>query len=111
MEASCDSMTGNSGGGLEEIGEGAFGAYASLQEISIPPAVKAIKDLAFAYCTPLTTVSLGEGLEEIGQGAFRECTSLQRIVIPESVTIIDDEAIRHCSSLTRVCSAMKSNSS
>ncbi len=51
------------GDGLEEIEKGAFFACKSLREITIPPAIKAIKDCAFMSCHQLTIVNLGEGLK------------------------------------------------
>jgi hypothetical protein len=39
------------GEGLEEIGKHAFGRCTSLYDISIPPAVKSIKDGAFLQCS------------------------------------------------------------
>jgi hypothetical protein len=62
------------GEGLEEIGPRAFYKFTSLYEIIIHPAVKAIKDEAFARCSQLMIVTLGEGLEEIGKKAFCEFT-------------------------------------
>jgi hypothetical protein len=95
-------MTVILGEGLEEIGEAAFGECTSLREISIPHAVKAIKDRAFCQCSQLSVVILGEGLEEIGEDAFHECTSLHEIVIPQAVRDIKDSAFHGCSSLTRM---------
>jgi hypothetical protein len=69
------------GEGLEEIGEREFFQCTLLHEISMPPAVKVIKDGAFYRCSQLTTAFLGEGLEEVRVAASAECTSLQEIAI------------------------------
>ncbi len=55
--------TVNGGEGLEEIGESAFYGRKSLQEITIHPTVKAIKDKAFVLCLQLMTVTGGKGLD------------------------------------------------
>ena len=51
------------GEGLEENEMQAFSECASLHEISIPHAVKSIKDRAVACCSKMTTFNLGDGLE------------------------------------------------
>jgi hypothetical protein len=94
--------TVNGGEGLEDIGDYAFYGCTSLREITIPPAVKAIKEKAFWGCSQLTTVNLSEGLEQIGKRAFGRCISLQRIVIPSTVIAIHKKACYHCTSLTHV---------
>ena len=68
------------GDGLEEIGKGSFACCRSVNEISIPNAVKTIENSAFAYCPGLTTVTLDNGLEEIGENAFCRCRALHEIV-------------------------------
>ena len=61
--------------GLEEIGKWEFRECTSLQhEISIPAAVKVIKEGAFARCSHLTIVKLCEGLEKVEEEEFYKCT-------------------------------------
>ena len=71
-------------------------------EITIPPAVKVIKDEAFMYCSELTTVILHAGLEEIGVNAFGQCTYLPEISIPTAIKAIKNWAFYLCSQLTNV---------
>ncbi len=54
--------------GLEEIGEEAF-TGCLLEDIDIPPSVRAIKVCAFSYCTQFRTMNLNDGLEVIGKQA------------------------------------------
>jgi hypothetical protein len=81
--------------GLEEIGRGAFGECASLEEIVIPNSVKTIQAGAFRQCRWLTTLTLGNGLEEIGANAFGGCESIEQIVIPPAVKKIDNLAFQY----------------
>lgn len=69
--------------GGEEIGEEAFKDCTSMEEIVIPNAVRAIKEVAFRM--GLTRATLGNGLEEIGEMAFGYCSSMEEIVIPSAV--------------------------
>jgi hypothetical protein len=97
------------GNGLEEIGEYAFGGCTSLISIKIAPAVRAIQNWEFSYCSGLMTVILGNGLEEIGEYAFDECMSLLSIKIPSAIRVIHKTAFNECSKLmtVRFCNEIK----
>jgi hypothetical protein len=86
------------GEGLAEIGDAAFAQCASLDEISIPNAIKVIKDSTFYGCLQLTTANLGKGLKEIGEEVFSDCTLLHEILIPPAVKGIKDRAFLRCRS-------------
>ena len=88
--------------GLEEIGRNAFCECTSLQEIRIPPAIKAIKHGAFVGCSRLSVMSLNEGLQEIGVAAFFRCTSLREVVIPSTIKAIKNWTFHRCTQLTFV---------
>ncbi len=82
----------NGGNGLEEISEQAFSGCTLLHEITIPPAIRVVKEHIVSYVHAVNIVTLGKGLEEIGMGAFLECTSLREIMIPTAVKAINDGA-------------------
>jgi hypothetical protein len=88
--------------GLEVIGLCAFCGCTSLVHITIPPAVRAIKNDAFMNYPGLAVVMLSNGHEEIGWFAFLGCTSLECIEIPPSVSAIKWGAFQECSGLTIV---------
>lgn len=60
----------------------------SVVEIVIPSSVTSIGNLAFAYCTSLTSVTIPSSVTSIVDGAFYECSSLTNATIPSSVTSI-----------------------
>ena len=57
-------------------------------------------NLAFWYCTSLTSATIGNGVTSIGSQAFYNCSSLKSVTIPNKVTSIGSEAFSLCSSLT-----------
>lgn len=61
-----------------------------------------ILDVAFSYCSSLTSVMIGNGVTSIGDYAFISCSSLTNVVIPNSVTSIGIQAFRFCRNLTSV---------
>ena len=69
--------------------------------IDIPSSVTTIGDVAFYYCSALTSVSMPE-VTTIGDYAFAYCSALTSVDIPASVTMIGDYAFDGCSSLTSV---------
>ena len=64
--------------------------------------VTSIGNLAFAYCTNLTGVTIGDSVTSIGDYAFYSCTSLTSVTIGNGVTSIGDGAFLYCSSLTAI---------
>lgn len=69
--------------GLEEIGEGCFGAY------------------TYTGCPNLASVTFPSSLKKIGRSAFERC-ALQKVVIPESVEMIGQSAFAENKSLQLV---------
>ena len=71
-------------------------------ELIIPDGVSKIKDLAFYFCSGLTSVTIPNSVTSIGHSAFNRCSGLTSITIPNSVTSIGDYAFYVCSGLTSV---------
>ncbi|MEE0948207.1 MAG: leucine-rich repeat domain-containing protein [Bacteroidales bacterium] len=95
---------------VTSIGELAFYYCSSLTSVTIPNSVTSIDYWAFWNCSSLTSVTLGNSVTSIGWEAFSGCSSLTSITIPNSVTSIGDFAFSGCSSLTSV-TCLRSNPS
>ena len=65
---------------------------------NVPANVTSIGDHAFAFCTPLVSISMSS-VTYIGEGAFYECTRLALTSLPSGVTSIGNEAFYRCSAL------------
>ena len=87
---------------VTEIGENAFQACTSLEEIVIPDTVTSIGRTAFSYCDSLEEIVIPDSVTSIGNNAFAYCTSLTEIAIPDSVTSIGDNAFQSCTSLEEI---------
>jgi hypothetical protein len=68
----------------------------------VDPAVKVIREKAFAGCRQLMIVELCEGLEQIDRRAFYGCTSLTSISVPSTVKWIDKYAFYRCTKLIKM---------
>lgn len=99
--------------GLSVIGTGCFMNCTNLNSISIPSGVMKIEDLAFDYCTSLTSVHI-HNLEAWCQitfdkessnplyyahNLFLNGTLLEDLVIPNSIESIKPFAFRNCTSI------------
>ncbi|MDB4404206.1 leucine-rich repeat domain-containing protein, partial [Akkermansiaceae bacterium] len=69
---------------------------------TIPNSVTSIGNVAFRYCSSLTSITIPDGVTSIGRRAFYECSSLTSITIPDAVTSIGDWAFYLCTSLTSI---------
>jgi len=90
---------------LETIGYHAF-SDVSMAELMLPSSLKSIGDLAFQFCSRLTSIVIPEGVETIGQSAFNNCSLLQRLELPSTLVSIGYGAFSNCSSLNAVVSRM-----
>ena len=61
--------------------------------------VTSIGKKAFAFCDPLTSITIPDSVKSIGWKAFLDCESLKEICIPNSVTSIGRHAFDGCDSL------------
>ena len=86
---------------VTSIGELAFAYCSSLTSVTIPESITSIGDYAFAFCSSLTSVTIPESVTNIGEGAFYRCYFLTSVTIPNSVTSIGNSAFGSCSSLTK----------
>lgn len=86
---------------LTSIGELAFMYCSSLTSIEIPNSVISIGYQVFYGCSNITTVIFGENsqLTSIGWDAFYHCSNLTTIEIPSCVTSIEYNAFEGCTSL------------
>lgn len=58
----------------------------------VPDGVKEIADMAFQYCSNITSVILPDGLIKIGQYSFNGCNSLSWMILPNSIASIRHDA-------------------
>ena len=87
---------------VTSIGEVAFGYCSGLTSVTIPNSVTSIGQEAFLDCYGLTSVTIPNSVTSIGGGAFLGCSGLTSVTIPNSVTSIGSSAFHDCSCLTSV---------
>jgi len=87
---------------VTSIGEYAFDACTSLQQITIPDSVTSIGKVAFGSCSSLQQITIPDSVTSIGNYTFCGCTSLQQITIPDSVTSIGWWTFDDCTSLKEI---------
>jgi hypothetical protein len=61
--------------------------------------ITSIGKKAFAFCYPLTSITIPDSVKSIGWNAFLDCVPLKEICIPNSVTSIGSHAFDGCDSL------------
>ena len=84
------------------IGDMAFYWCSGLTSVTIGSGVRYIGYWAFQSCSSLTSVTIGSGVTNINNYAFNGCTGLTSVTIPDSVTRIGTGAFYLCSGLTIV---------
>ena len=67
--------------------------------INVPPFVRHIGKMAFAFNSRATSVSLPEGITSIGDFAFNCCSAVNNVVIPSTVTSIGVCPFSYCPQL------------
>ena len=88
--------------GVTSIGNVAFYFCSGLTSVTIPNSVTSIGSDAFGGCSGLTSVTIPNGVTSIGWSAFRGCSGLTSVTIPNSVTSIEGYAFGWCSGLTSI---------
>ena len=58
--------------------------------------VTSIGELAFIYCSGLTSIAIPNSITSIGESAFEGCSGLTSVTIPNSVTSIGDYVLNRC---------------
>ena len=66
--------------------------------------VTSIGEMAFCYCSGLTSVTIPNSVTSIGESAFSGCTGLTSVTIPNSVTSIGESAFSGCRNMTSIYS-------
>lgn len=64
--------------------------------------VTSIGKEAFAFCNPLTSITIPDSVKRIGWKAFLDCESLEEIIIGNSVKSIGRHAFDGCDSLLSI---------
>ena len=64
--------------------------------------VTSIGKEAFAFCDPLTSITIPDSVKRIGWKAFLDCESLEEIIIGNSVKGIGRDAFDGCDSLLSI---------
>ena len=87
---------------VTSIGEIAFYWCSGLTSVTIPNSVTSIEWGAFCRCSGLTSVTIPNSVTSIGRETFYDCSALTSVTIPNSVTSIGEGAFSGCSGLTSV---------
>lgn len=85
-----------------EIGDGAFGASASVTEVRLPDSVTKIGSTCFAYSTSIRVVYLSPGMTVIPEGAFLQASALECVSVPYGIEKIESKAFAQCPKLSSV---------
>ena len=87
-----------------------YGDYEYSGDIVIPESityenskysVTSIGELAFIYCSGLTSIAIPNSITSIGESAFEGCSGLTSVTIPNSVTNIGYGAFNGCTGITQ----------
>jgi hypothetical protein len=84
------------------IGDLAFDWCTNLTSVTIPNSVTSIGDYAFEGCTNLTSLPRGNSVTNIGDFAFQCCYGLTTATIPTNVTTIGKGPFAWCTNLTAI---------
>ena len=87
---------------VTSIGNLAFDYCSGLTSVTIPNSVTSIGTGAFGNCSGLTSVTIPNSVTSIGMFAFNGCTGLTSVTIPSNVSSIGNCAFVYCSGLTSV---------
>lgn len=82
------------------IGQLAFEYCSSITSINLPTTITTIKSAAFRHCSDLESINIPEGVSQLPDHAFTYCYNLQSINIPSSLTTIGGYAFDY-SGVTR----------
>ncbi len=89
------------GGGVGEIGSGAFEGCTALRTVYLGNGITKIDDYAFDGCTSLVNITFPESLTYIGHNAL-SCTAITSLYLKNGNVTIIDWAFSECEKLTSV---------
>jgi hypothetical protein len=99
--ADCNSLASvNLPGQLAGIGVNAFEACTNLAILAI--AGGDVGDYAFSACGSLDNVAMGSGVQNVGTGAFANCGNLSSVILPGGIANINGNAFGSDASLARI---------
>ncbi len=88
--------------GVTSIGELAFYYCSMITSVDMPDSIENIDNFAFCGCYSIIEIEIPENVSTIGTGAFADCGTITSIQIPENVTSIGQDAFVNCSNLTEI---------
>jgi len=69
---------------------------------TVPDGVTSIAELAFYYCTKLTSITISNSVTSLGTFAFIGCSNIPSFTIPSSVTVFGQGPFRNCNSCNKL---------
>lgn len=87
--------------GVRRIGDYAFVANYTLEQVILPEGLESVGEYAFAYLN-LTELTLPASLKEIDRYGFHAQYKLESVTIPASVVTVGEDAFSYSGNLTRV---------
>ncbi|MCL2511317.1 MAG: leucine-rich repeat protein [Bacteroidales bacterium] len=85
--------------GVTSIGNVAFEWCSSLSSVSISETVTSIGSWAFAHCHSLTSIIIPNSVDTIKAGVFEDCSNLASVIMGNNVKTIGYYAFKNCNSL------------
>lgn len=70
-----------------------------LKDVTLPPLMTYLPDMAFSNCKSLQNVNFNDNLKSIGLSAFAGCSNLKELSLPSELSSIGFSAFSDCSSL------------
>ena len=71
-------------------------------DMIIPNSVTSIRDLAFSYCSGLTSVTIPNSVTSIGKGTVRGCSGLLSVMFGNGINYIGEGIFDNCPNMTSV---------
>ena len=81
------------------LAPGLFADWTNLEDVFLPPSLRAIPAEAFRGCRRLRGVAIPDAVLSIGDRAFADCIALEEAALPAATEEIGEEAFRGCTAL------------
>ena len=78
--------------GMETLGDSAFNPSAAITELTLPGSLTSIGEGAFGACAKLETITVGEGIKDFGT-CFINCYAAKTLNLPASIRSLDKNFI------------------